>query len=164
MKYQLEDEHFTKFMTISRFFFFLIEVQLIYNVVPISAIQQSDSVMVMYTFLYFFPLWFIPGDWIQFPVPQQDLIVIHSKCNGLHLPNSNSQSIFLSPLHLGHHKSDPMSVSLFLFCRQVHSHHTLDFTCKWYHVYFAVSDFAQYDNLWLCPCCFKCHYFVLSYG
>ena len=139
MRYQLEDEHFTKFMTIGRFFFFLIEVQLIDNVVPISAVQQSDSVMVVYIFFFiFFPLWFIPGDWIQFPVPQQDLIVVHSKCDDLHLPASNSQSILPSPLHLGHHKSDPMSASLLLFCRQVHLHHTSDFTYKWCHMVFIL--------------------------
>ena len=40
--------------------FFLIEVYLIYNVMPISAVQQSDSVTDIYTFFlkYSFPLWF----------------------------------------------------------------------------------------------------------
>ena len=33
-------------------FFFLIEVQLIYNVVLISAVQQSDSVKHMYVYIY----------------------------------------------------------------------------------------------------------------
>ena len=37
------------------FFLFLIEVYLVYNVVLISAAQQSDSVMHIYSF----PLWFI---------------------------------------------------------------------------------------------------------
>ena len=52
-----------------------IEVQLIYKVVLISAIQQSHSVTYIYiyiyiyinntcTFLYSLPLWFIPGHWI----------------------------------------------------------------------------------------------------
>ena len=39
-------------------FIYLIEVQLIYNVVLISAVQ-SDSVIYIYIL---FPLWFIPGD------------------------------------------------------------------------------------------------------
>ena len=45
------------------FSFFLIEVQLIYSVVLISAVQQSDSVIYTYihSFLYSFPLWFISG-------------------------------------------------------------------------------------------------------
>ena len=45
---------------------FFIEVQLIYNVLLIFAIQQSDSVIRMYVYIYkffkyFFPLWFITG-------------------------------------------------------------------------------------------------------
>ena len=32
--------------------FFLIEVQLIYNVVLISAVQQSDAVIHIYTFFF----------------------------------------------------------------------------------------------------------------
>ena len=46
------------------FFFnlFFIEVWLIYNVVLVSGVQQSDSVTRMYTFFsYSFPLWFITG-------------------------------------------------------------------------------------------------------
>ena len=44
------------------FHFFFFEVQLIYNVVSISAVQQSDSVLYIQTFFfkYSFPLWFIP--------------------------------------------------------------------------------------------------------
>ena len=41
-------------------------VQLIYNVVLISAIQQSDSVIHIYIFYFYkysFPLWFITGYW-----------------------------------------------------------------------------------------------------
>ena len=42
--------------------FFFIEVQLIGDVVLISALQQSDSVIHIYTFfLISFPLWFITG-------------------------------------------------------------------------------------------------------
>ena len=41
------------------------EVQLIYNVVLISAVQQSDSVIHIYIIFlkYSFPLWFIIGYW-----------------------------------------------------------------------------------------------------
>ena len=50
----------------------LIEVFLIYNVVLISAVQQSDSVIFIYIymhyFLYSFLLGLIPGHQIQFPV------------------------------------------------------------------------------------------------
>ena len=37
---------------ISVFFFLFIGVQLIYNVVPISAVQQTDSGMHIYTFFF----------------------------------------------------------------------------------------------------------------
>ena len=59
-------------------------------------------------FKYSFPLWLIPGDWIQFPVlHSRTLPFIHSKCNSLHLPTPNSHSITLPPcLPLGNHKSD----------------------------------------------------------
>ena len=30
-------------------------------------------------------------------------------------------------------------------------------------VCFCVTYFIQYDNLWIHPCCYKLHYFVLSY-
>ena len=48
------------------FFFdlFFVEVYLIYGVVLISAVRQSDSVIhiyIIYSFLYSFPLWFIIG-------------------------------------------------------------------------------------------------------
>ena len=32
----------------------------------ISAVQQSDSVIHVYSFSYSFPLWFITGDWITY--------------------------------------------------------------------------------------------------
>ena len=41
------------------FNYFFIEIQLIYNVVLISAVQQSDSVI--HSFSYSFPLWPIVG-------------------------------------------------------------------------------------------------------
>ena len=41
------------------FVYFFIEIQLIYNVVLISAVQQSDSFI--YSFSSSFPLWFITG-------------------------------------------------------------------------------------------------------
>ena len=40
---------------------YFIEVELIYNVVLISAVQQSDSVIHIYSLSDSFPLWFITG-------------------------------------------------------------------------------------------------------
>ena len=43
-------------------YFFLIEVQLIYNVVPIRAVQQSDLVIHIYTFFSHYGLpWEVGG-------------------------------------------------------------------------------------------------------
>ena len=50
------------FLFVSLLLFF-IEVELIYNVVPVSAVQESDSVVHthIYIYLHSFPLWFITG-------------------------------------------------------------------------------------------------------
>ena len=68
--------------------------QLIYNVL-ISAVQLHDSIThILHSFLHFFPLWFILGGWIQFPVlSSRTLLFIHSKCDSFHLPALHPQSI-----------------------------------------------------------------------
>ena len=81
---------------------------MIYNVVPISAVQQSDPVthIYIYTFLFLcylhLPSWTTPRDWLEFPVLySRTSLLIHSKHNSLHLQTSNSPSILLplpSPL------------------------------------------------------------------
>ena len=48
--------------------FYFVEIQLIYNILLISDVQQSNSVIYIYSFSYSFPLWFITGYWIEFPV------------------------------------------------------------------------------------------------
>ena len=78
------------------FYIYFFKLQLIYNVVLISAIHQSDSVINIYTFFYLYqlPLCSITSDWIQFPVLySRTSLLIHSKCNSLHLLTPNSQSI-----------------------------------------------------------------------
>ena len=47
--------------------FCLIKVCLIYNVVPVSAVQQSDPVIHIYIlfFLCYLPSWSIPRDWVS---------------------------------------------------------------------------------------------------
>ena len=94
--------------------------------------------------LYSFPLWFIAGCWIEFPVPyRRTLLFIHSTYTSLHLLIPNSQSIH--PSHpLGNLKSDlcvcesVLSVSLSLFCRRVHLCHILDSIYKWYIVFVSL--------------------------
>ena len=80
--------------------FHFIEVQSICNAVPISVIEQSESVICM-PFSYSFSVWFIIGYWIQFPeLYSQTFLFIHSKHSSLHLIISNFQSIPLLPCSL----------------------------------------------------------------
>ena len=75
-------------------FKFFIEVQLIYNVVPISAVQQSDSVIHVCTFpfLYSFPFWLITGYRVWFTVLYgRTLLFTHFNCNSFQgLPRGSS--------------------------------------------------------------------------
>ena len=70
-------------------------------------------------FLYSFPSWFITGYWVLFPVLYiRTVLFIYSKCNSLHLPTPNSQSIPLPPSSpLATASLFSMSMSLFLFHR-----------------------------------------------
>ena len=91
------------FFIFLRLFFLL---QLIYNVLPISAIQQSGPVIPTYihththtythtsSFSHYLPLCSITNDQVEFPVLQSRIsLLINSKCNSLHLLTPNSQSI-----------------------------------------------------------------------
>ena len=99
----------------------------------ISSVQQSDSVIHIYYFSYSFPLQFITGYWIQFPVLYtRFLLLIHPTYTSLYLLIPNSQSS-PRPSHLGNHSL--LSVSLFLFHKYVHL--CCISTCKWYHTVFV---------------------------
>ena len=81
--------------------FFKNKVWLIYNVGPISAIQQNDPVIHIYTFFFsiYLPSWSISRDWIWFPVLyNRTSLLIHFKQNSSHLPTPNSQSVLLPAL------------------------------------------------------------------
>ena len=68
---------------------FLIERELIYSVVLVSTVQQSDSVIHIYTFfLLFFSVMVYPRILNRVP-----LLSIHSLYNSLHLLTPNSHSI-----------------------------------------------------------------------
>ena len=107
-------------VTLSFFFFFLkIRVQLISSVMSISPVQHSDPVWYTgspnhkhththifihthiyihthtYTHTFFFsydlPSWSIPREWIEFSaLHSRTSLLIHSKCNSLHLSIPNS--------------------------------------------------------------------------
>ena len=88
-----------------RFLFFL--SQLIYRILSIPAVLQSDPVYVYiiaslsHIHIQFFPQYppsSIISDWIQFPVLYSRIsLLVHSKCNSLCLLIPNSHSIPLPP-------------------------------------------------------------------
>ena len=96
------------------YFHFLINflLQLIYNILSISAVQQSDPVSLSHThthilfFSHYPPSCSILSEQIQFPLLCSRISLLkHSKCNSLHLLTPNSQSLPLLSLPLGNHKS-----------------------------------------------------------
>ena len=114
-----------------RFFVFNFLLQLIDNVLSISAVQQSDSVICIYTHTLFFshylPSCSITSDWIQCPVLYSGIsLPVHSKCNSGHLLTPNSQSIPPPPPPLVTISFSKL-MSLFLFCKQVLLYHFLRF-------------------------------------
>ena len=115
---------------------YFIEVQLIYSVVLISAVQQSDSVIHIYIYILFH--YGLSQD-TEFPVLySRTLLFIPPIYNSLHLLMPHSQPFPLPPpSSLATTSLFSMSVSLLLFHRQVHLCHTLDSTCKWQHMVFV---------------------------
>ena len=102
-----ETHHFLKI--------YFTEVQLIYNVVLIPAVQQIDSVIHIYTFFFIF---FSIMVYHRILNIVRTLLFIHSTYNSLHLLIPNSQSIPPPPLSpLATTSLFSMSVSLFLFHR-----------------------------------------------
>ena len=66
----------------TRIYYFM-KVSLIYSVVPISAVQQSDPVIHLYTFFfsYHLPSRSIPRDWLSAPV-------LYSRTHCFSIPNA----------------------------------------------------------------------------
>ena len=95
------------------------KLQLIYNVVLISAVQQNNAVIYISTSTHTYSLshiitsiMFYPKRLdIQYPMLySRTSLLIHSKCISLHLPIPNSPSIPLSP----HPPRQPQDCSLCL--------------------------------------------------
>ena len=79
---------------------FIIEVQLICNAVPVSAVQQSDSVIHIHTFFFniFFSITVCHRILNTGPCAgQQDLVFYHPIYNSLHLLIPTSQSFSPQP-------------------------------------------------------------------
>ena len=74
------------FFTIGVFFFFTIGV-LIYNVLLVSAVQQSQLYIYMYKYtLYSFSIYVIIEYWVEFPVLDSSLLlVIYFLCSSVYM-------------------------------------------------------------------------------
>ena len=119
---------------------------MIYSALWIFAVQQSDAVLHVYILflnIYFHyglsqeiihsPLWYTVGTCCLFILS----VIVYT-----YQPQIPS----LSPsFPLGNNILISMSVSLFLFCRQVHLCHILNSTSKWYHIV-SIFVFLFPDN------------------
>ena len=114
------------------FFFFVylfVQVELTYNIVLISAVQRSDSVIHIYILFIFFSIMVYHKMLNMVPCAVgQDMLFSHSGHNSLHLLVPNSQPNL--PFCWQSLSLFSRSVSLFLFCRQVHLCLILDPTYK----------------------------------
>ena len=101
--------------------------------------KVTQSYLYIYTlflissFIMFYHKWLD----IVFCTMKQELILSHSKCNGLHLLAPESQSIPLPSLPLSNHQSICYVYVSVLFCRYVHLCNILDSTYKCYHMIFV---------------------------
>ena len=113
--------------------------------------MQSDSVTPtfphpIYIYIYIikcsFPLGFIPGDWMCFLVLySRAWLFIHS--NRDRFPHHPQVPVRPSPPPLATTSLFSVSVSLFLFQREVHVCRILDCTFKWYEGCLSRSDLSQ---------------------
>ena len=131
------DSHYFKklvpvFQTTRIFKIYFMEVQLIYNVVLISAVQQSDSVTHIYIFLFvFFSIMVYHRILSTVPCAIQQDLVVYPSYTSLHLLIPNSQSIPPPlPLPLGNHKSALYVCEFVSVSQIVHLCHILDSTYK----------------------------------
>ena len=85
----------------------IIEIKLISNVVPISAVQQSASAAHIQTFfsIFFSIMVYHDTEYSSLCYTLGPCCLPNPKCNRSHLPTPNSQSIPLPPHPLGNHKS-----------------------------------------------------------
>ena len=106
-----------------------IGVQLIYNAVLLSDVWQSESVIHIHIFTFFFdslPIMDITEYWVEFPVLYCSfLLVIYFVYSNVYMSTSASKFILSPPLPPGNHK--------FVFC-----------ICN------SVSLFLKYLFVWLC--------------
>ena len=142
-------------------FFSLSEIQLIYNIVLVLGEQQRDSAIHTHTHILFHYRLLQDTEYSSLcytvnPYCLPVLYIVVCTCSKL--------LIYLSPIPLIIVSLFSMSVSLFLFCKQVHAYSFLQIPHMRHHMIFVFlcqTYFTQYDNFQIHLCCRKCHYFVL---
>ena len=127
--------------------------------------KVTQIFLYIHPFVYYFPLWPIPGDWIYFPgLQSKTILFIHSKCNSCHWLNPHSQSIPLPPsFSMTSARPVSLSVNLYFVDRFLSAifqiPHIIDITSS---LLLSITvDFSQYDYLQVHPCCCKWHDFIL---
>ena len=149
------------------------EVQLIYNVVLDSVVQQYDSVCVcvcvcVCIYIFFSSMVYYRILNIVLGTIQQNLAVylfyiqqfVSANPKLLIYPSPTPSPLVTVSLF-------SMSVSLFLFCRYVHLCYVLDSIYKWLCMVFNflfLTCFTQCNNLQVHPWCSKLHPFILFYA
>ena len=116
------------------FFMFLLKCNLIYNVMFISGVQQSDSIIhiLCLFFCIFFSIMVITGYLIQLSVlHSRTLLFIHSVYTNLHQIKPSPNCIPLD------NNQSTLYVHDALFDRWVHLCPILDSTYKWYRMVFV---------------------------
>ena len=125
----------------------------------VSDVQQSDPVLYIYTsfFSYYLPSYSITSDWTEFPVLyNRTSLLLHSKCNGLHLLNASSPSIPLPP-------SPPWQLQVCSLCLWVsHRQIPYDTTYMWNLKYGANEPVYRIETMGSlrtrdCALCFTYH-------
>ena len=101
-------------------FFFLIEIQLIYNIVLVSGVRQSDCYMYVFIQLFFFRFFSIIDYYKILSISQYLTIVGPCWLSILYIVSFNPQipSLSLLPTFpFGNHSLVSISVCLFLLCK-----------------------------------------------
>ena len=103
-------------------------------------IQLVQLYMYIHSFSYSFPLWFITGYWIQFPVLFSWTSFILSIYDGLHLPTPSACSIPpLPPSHLATTSLFSSPRISFCFINRVHWCRVLGPVHRQHHTAFVLS-------------------------
>ena len=109
-----------------------------------------SKVTQLYVYIHSFSHYLLPCPLIVLCAIHRTSLLIHSKCNSLHLLTPDSCPSYSPSLPLTTTSLFSMSMSLFLFCRWVHLCHMLDYKYECYHMVFVflfLTYFTYYESL-----------------